>query len=156
MLSITIPGFGALCLAHLVLDYNGTIAEDGELIPGVQNRLSTLSQKLSIHVLTADTFGTVEEKLSGAPVKLHILGEGKQDEMKLDYVRSLDSSSVVSVGNGGNDRLMLEASGLGLSVLQTEGAAAGTLFASDAVCRSICDALDLLIHPLRLTATLRY
>jgi soluble P-type ATPase len=59
------------------------------------------------------------------------------------------------VGNGRNDRLMLEAAALGLAVILGEGASSATLAAADAVCLSIADALDLLIHPLRLTATLR-
>ena len=38
MLTIPIPGRSALQLQHIVLDYNGTIALDGELMPGVEDR----------------------------------------------------------------------------------------------------------------------
>jgi hypothetical protein len=38
MLSIAIPGFKNLSLAHLVLDFNGTLAVDGNLITGVSER----------------------------------------------------------------------------------------------------------------------
>ena len=34
MISVDIPGRGSYQFAHLVLDVNGTIAEDGHLIPG--------------------------------------------------------------------------------------------------------------------------
>ena len=34
MIDIEIPGFGRLQLAHLVLDYNGTLAIDGEPFEG--------------------------------------------------------------------------------------------------------------------------
>lgn len=34
MIEINIPGFGSLELDHLVLDYNGTMALDGQLIEG--------------------------------------------------------------------------------------------------------------------------
>jgi soluble P-type ATPase len=61
----------------------------------------------------------------------------------------------VSIGNGRNDQLMLKASALGIAVILAEGIAAETLLASDVVCTSIIDALDLLRNPLRLTATLR-
>ncbi len=35
MLEIDIPGKSTLKLSHLVLDYNGTVACDGHLLPGV-------------------------------------------------------------------------------------------------------------------------
>ena len=35
MIEIDVPGFGALRLEHLVLDYNGTLACDGMLLEGV-------------------------------------------------------------------------------------------------------------------------
>ena len=58
------------------------------------------------------------------------------------------------VGNGSNDRLMLAAAALAILVIQGEGAAAAVRQA-DVVCTSVLDALDLLVHPLRLVATLR-
>jgi hypothetical protein len=42
MIEISIPGFGNLTIEHLVLDYNGTIAFDGELIDGVKDLLQIL------------------------------------------------------------------------------------------------------------------
>jgi len=39
--------------------------------------------------------------------------------------------------------------------MQEEGAATPSLLAADVVCRDIVSALELLLHPLRLTATLR-
>lgn len=62
MLSIPIPGRSTLQLQHVVLDYNGTIALDGELIPGVEDRLARLAAAVTIHILTADTHGTVRAK----------------------------------------------------------------------------------------------
>ena len=53
MLQFDIPGYGALRLEHLVLDYNGTLACDGILIEGARERLGALSNELKIHVLTA-------------------------------------------------------------------------------------------------------
>lgn len=50
---------------------------------------------------------------------------------------------------------MLKASALGIAIILGEGVATETLLASDVVCTSIIDALDLLRNPLRLTATLR-
>jgi soluble P-type ATPase len=50
---------------------------------------------------------------------------------------------------------MMDAAELGIAVAQAEGAAAQTLQAADLVVRDIADALDLLLHPQRLVATLR-
>ena len=43
MIEIDIPGFGILRLEHLVLDYNGTIAVDGQPVQGVKERLIALA-----------------------------------------------------------------------------------------------------------------
>ena len=59
VLDITIPGYERLQLAHLVLDYNGTLACDGELLPGVKERLNRLAERMQIHVLTADTLAMI-------------------------------------------------------------------------------------------------
>jgi soluble P-type ATPase len=50
---------------------------------------------------------------------------------------------------------MLKEAALGIGVIQAEGAAVEAILAADLVTTSVLDALDLLIHPLRLTATLR-
>jgi soluble P-type ATPase len=59
------------------------------------------------------------------------------------------------MGNGRNDMLMLYESALGVGIIQQEGTCAKVLTAADVVCTSILDGLDLLLHPLRLAATLR-
>jgi soluble P-type ATPase len=155
MLSIEVPGAGTLLLEHLVLDYNGTLAVDGELVPGAAARLNTLSARLRIHVVTADTFGRAGTELAGQPCTLCVLPPQDQDARKLAYVRGLGAERVVCIGNGRNDRSMVEAAALGIAVIQEEGAAVETVLAADVVVRHIADALDLLVHPLRLAATLR-
>ncbi len=155
MLTFDIPGYKVLNLAHLVLDYNGTIAVDGRLADGVAPRLETLSRNLAIHVITADTFGVVKQQVAALPCQVFILGQESQAEAKLGYIQKLGPEQTVCIGNGRNDRLMLGAAVLGLAVILEEGSAGETLRAADIVCRSITDALDLLLNPLRLTATLR-
>ena len=155
MLEISIPGYKELRLEHLVLDYNGTLACDGEILEGVEQALETLAEDLQIHVVTADTFGKVRSGLASSPSKLVILRGERQDVGKRKYIEQLGAERVAAIGNGRNDRLMLETAALGIAVIQEEGAAAETLFAADVVCLNIRAALDLLTHPLRLTATLR-
>ncbi|MDI6743434.1 MAG: hypothetical protein QMD11_11935 [Smithella sp.] len=155
MLQLNVPGYKTLSLSFLVLDYNGTIACDGHLIPGIKELLIELSRHLEIHILTADTFGGVKEELKGIPCKTVVIAKENQAQAKEDYVRQLDEQKTVCVGNGRNDTLMLKKAVLGIAVIQTEGCAGEALLAADAVVQNIHDALNLLRHPLRLTATLR-
>jgi soluble P-type ATPase len=155
MISIDIPGSRPLALEHLVLDYNGTLAVDGNLIQGVDSRLEHLSATLDIHVVTADTFGKVRDGIAGLPCHLVVLGPGEQDVAKQHFVRELGAATTVAIGNGRNDALMLQEAALGIAVLLDEGASARTLQAADVVCPPITAALDLLTNPRRLVATLR-
>ena len=155
MIEISIPGFAPLALQHLVLDFNGTLAVDGRLLPSVEERLIGLAERLQLHVVTADTFGHAAEALRGIPCTLSILTDARQAEGKLAYVRQLGATTCVCIGNGLNDRLMLTEAALGIAVIQEEGAAVATLVAADVTTTSISAALDLLINPLRLIATLR-
>jgi len=155
MIEIDIPGNKKLQLEHLVLDYNGTIAFDGALIKGVKECLVELSQKLTIHVITADTFGSVKKALEDIDCKLAVIPLDSQDVAKLEYVENLGYEKTVSMGNGVNDRLMLKSSALGVAVIQGEGAAFETLASADVVSTDILSALSLLSNPLRLVATLR-
>ncbi|MBU0995024.1 MAG: ATPase P [Proteobacteria bacterium] len=155
MIEIDIPGYRHLQLDNLVLDYNGTLAHDGMIIPGVAPALKQLSGNLNIYVITADTFGKAKTHLQSIPCKLVILSQDNQDIAKKDFILKLGSARTVSIGNGRNDRLMLKESGLGIAVIQDEGAFSGTLSSADVICTSIVSALALLSHPKRLIATLR-
>lgn len=155
MIDVAVPGYGDIHLTHLVLDYNGTVAVDGKLLAGVGQLLTELSQVVAVHVVTADTFGKAATFLEGIPCRLSVLPEGEQDQRKQAYVNQLGADTVCCIGNGRNDRLMLEAARLGIAVILAEGAAAQTVVAADVVCTNILSALELLQHPLRLAATLR-
>jgi soluble P-type ATPase len=155
MIGIAIPGFRDLQLAHLVLDYNGTLALDGMLLPGVAERLTLLSADLEIHVITADTFGLAATQLAALPVRVTIIRKQRQAEAKLDFVSQLGRDGVVAIGNGRNDRMMVAAAAVGIALVQKEGCSAETLAGADVVSFDILDALELLRNPKRLTATLR-
>jgi soluble P-type ATPase len=122
------------------------------LLPGVAERLATLSQSLRITVLTADTFGTASAQLKGLPVEVRIVQTGAE---KADAVRAMVSEKVIAIGNGRNDMPMMEIAGLAIAVIGPEGAACEILRVADVVVKDIHDALDLVSHPFRLKATLR-
>jgi soluble P-type ATPase len=67
----------------------------------------------------------------------------------------LGETQTAAVGNGRNDRLMLKEAALGIVVVQTEGTAVEAMSAADLLVPGILEALDLLLFPRRLKATLR-
>ena len=155
MINISIPGREPLVLQHLICDYNGTLALDGKLLSELPKVMEKLSKELKIHVVTADTFGLATKELQDLPIKLEILPPGKQDEAKLAFIRELNAESCFCVGNGRNDKLMLAGAAVGVCLIQREGGSVATLAAADIICASIIDALELLLNPKRLIATLR-
>ena len=155
MLQFNIPGCGNVEIDHVIFDYNGTIAFDGSLISGVAEGIRKYSDQVQFHVITADTFGFVKNELNGLNVMLTIISNNRQDEKKLDYLRSLGTEKTMCVGNGMNDRLMLEHARIGIGVVGHEGFAAKSLAASDIIINDILDLFGFFDVPQRLTATLR-
>ncbi len=155
MLEIIIPGSEPLQVEHLVLDYNGTLACDGALLAGVADAMHVLAAQLTVHVVTADTYGQVRAVLDGLPCTLFILPPGHQDAAKRGYVETLGANRCVAIGNGRNDRLMLKAAALGIAVVQGDGVAVETVLAADVLVPDILSAFGLLLNPTRLIATLR-
>ena len=154
MIHLDIPGRGILELEDLVLDLNGTIALDGEVLAGVPERLAALSESLTVHLVTADTQGQAAVIAEQLGVRLVRVAPGDEAEQKRSLVERLGAERVVAVGNGANDAGMLQAAALGIAVLGPEGLAGEAWQAADVVA-GIHQALDLLLHPRRLVATLR-
>ena len=155
MIEIVIPGRGQYKLEHLVLDLNGTIALDGEIIEGVEERLQQLSSMLSISIITADTQGNAQRLEESSQLKIHKIDTGEEGAQKLKLVQQLAGENTVSIGNGSNDVAMLKEAALGICVLGQEGAAVEAMSNSDLVVPDINTALDLLLNPRRLIASLR-
>lgn len=155
MLEVEIPGRKPLSLSDLVLDYNGTLAFDGKIITGVAERLVSLAERLEVHVLTADTFGSAGEELADLPCRVSVIPKENQAAAKAEYIRRLGPEECVAIGNGRNDAAMLKEAAVGIAVVQAEGASIEAVFSADVLSRNVIEALDLLLNPLRLTATLR-
>jgi P-type E1-E2 ATPase len=151
-LRVDIPGRAALELEFLLLDVNGTLTDRGALVDGVTTRLSDLRGSLDVQLLSADTFGTLAPVARELGVEARTVVDG---EDKLRTVEALGAGRCVAVGNGANDAAMLARAALGIAVVGPEGASAAALAAADVVCRSIVEALDLLLDPRLVRATLR-
>ena len=156
MISIEIPGFGAVHLEHAVFDYNGTVACDGDISEQIRVLLRRLQPQLQIHVLTADTFGKVKKQLQGEPFMIHILEAGREAQQKLAYIQLLGVENTICFGNGNNDVLMLQQARIGVAVIGAEGSGSAALNAADLVVRDVTEGIELLIQPLRIKATLRF
>lgn len=155
MIELNIPGRGNLQLHHLVTDVNGTLALDGELLDGLVKKIAALRDRLTIHLLTADTHGRQSVIDGQLNLKAVRVSPGNEAAQKADYVRRLGSETVVAIGQGANDAEMLKAAALGICVMSAEGAAVETLTAADLVTAYIFTALELLYKPLRIVASLR-
>lgn len=156
MFEIDVPGFGSVRLDHLVSDFTGTLSVDGRLLPQVKDQLTRITEFLEVHILTADTFGMAKGELHGVKCVVHILEGESHDVQKENYVKQLGSESVVTFGNGNNDRRMLKAARVGVAVCLREGCSADAVKSADILVTSITDGLELLLNPKRLMATLRF
>lgn len=154
-MKIEIPGYKELDLRYLVLDYNGTIAMGGKIKESVKERIRKLAEAMEIVVLTADTYGTAEEACRDLPVRIQTFPNENALPAKMAVVEELGLDACVAIGNGRNDKLMLRASALAVAVIEQEGMCSRLLNEADVCTRSIEDALDLLLYPVRLVATLR-
>jgi P-type E1-E2 ATPase len=155
MIELEIPGRGHLRLQHLVTDVNGTLAIDGQLIDGLAKRIASLRDRLTIHMLTADTHGRqtfIDEQLNLVASRVQ---PGNEVQQKAEFVQALEAETVVAIGQGANDAGMLKAAGLGICVMSQEGMAVETLLSADLVVPDIFAAFDLLEKPVRLIASLR-
>lgn len=155
MIELSVPGRGSFRLQHLVTDVNGTLATDGVLMEGLAKRIASIQDRLSVHLLTADTHGrqaAMDRQLNLVAIRLV---RGNEQEQKRLYVERLGAECVVAIGQGANDAAMLKAAAIGVCVMSPEGIAVETLLAADVVAPDIMAAFDLLEKPIRLVATLR-
>ena len=155
MIELVVPGRGTLKLNHLVCDVNGTLALDGKLLEGVSRGFKTLRDRLQIHLVSADTFGTLTQINHQLEVHAHIIPPGDEANQKAEFVKQLGAEHVVALGQGANDHAMLQTAAVGICILSREGAATETMLAADVIVPDIVAALELLEKPLRMIATLR-
>lgn len=156
MKQIEIPGRNLLTIKNVVFDYNGTLAVDGQMLPGVAEKLTALADSgYAVYILTADTFGCAANFCQDLPVNLTIFGDANIAADKEAFVKTVDPAVTATIGNGQNDQAMFSASALAIAVLGQEGVCVKSLLAADIVVSSPLDAMELLLKPKRLVATLR-
>ena len=91
---IKIPGFGTLEIRTVVSDYTGTLSCRGKLSPGVRERILMLQDWVDIHVVSADSFGTAAQELSGLLTPKIMPKDVPHDAWKQKYVKNLGPAHV--------------------------------------------------------------
>jgi soluble P-type ATPase len=147
-MTVDIPGLGLIEVDTLLLDLNGTIAVDGVVLEGVADRISKLVKCFSILLLSGDTNGNAAAIAKDLGVKLSVVKNAEEKQ-------KLCTKKTVAIGNGSIDKDMLSSATLGIAVIEREGVSATALRSADIITTSINDALDILIFPKRMIATLR-
>lgn len=151
-LQIEIPGRPPLSLDQVVLDVNGTVTDRGRLLDGVGAALERLRSHVGVLLVSADTFGTLEQIGEDLGVETRTVRRGV-DKRRL--VEELGPERTAVIGNGTNDGPALAAAAVGLAVLGPEGTSGDAVRAADVLCRSVVEAVELLLDPNALAATLR-
>lgn len=142
-------------IEYVVFDMNGTISVDGEIPEDVATLLQELAKHVEVYIITSDTFGTAE-KLALKGVEVIVLDPTLSASVqKKEWIEKLGADNTVAVGNGYNDHLMLERAALGIAVCWKEGASLTALEMADIVVTSPVDAINLLLNPVKIKATLR-
>jgi soluble P-type ATPase len=152
---IDIPSWGNIDIENIVIDLDGTIAVDGKVFLEVKEKINSLSGQGKIYILTADTQGTANEEILGMNVELIKIPEEDSKQGKFDFLKTLNLEMTVAIGNGSNDQIILKEAALGIAVLGDEGVSVSAIKSADIVVKNIQNALDLLLKPKRLMATLR-
>jgi soluble P-type ATPase len=152
--AIAVPGWGSVELENIVLDLNGTLTESGDFIPGVVNYLEKLkAEGFKIYILSGDTRGTLEhvfpDSLEIEPVVTRTARE------KRTFVELIGAEHTVCVGNGNIDVEMFKVARLSICTIQAEGATIQAMLQADIVVTHIKHALEILLDPEKMIATLR-
>jgi soluble P-type ATPase len=155
MNTITVPGWGSVELENLVLDLNGTLTESGDFIPGVVDYLERLRAKgFKVYVLSGDTRGVLQQTFELSPDIEAVVTETAEDKKR--FVESIGAETTVCVGNGNIDVEMFKVAKLSICTVQAEGAATKAVLHANIVVTHISHALEILLDPDKLIATLRY
>jgi len=149
-MTIEIPNYGKIEARAVVFDLNGTLGVEGKVNEEVKKLLERLSEKYIVVVLSADTFGTLEEEFKSLNVKIERVKDGNE---KLE--KAMKYEPYIGIGNGNNDVRMLENAELAFCVIGEEGATVDALLASDIVVKDVKDAIAMLLNEKKLIATLR-
>ncbi|MEM3587531.1 MAG: HAD hydrolase family protein [Candidatus Jordarchaeaceae archaeon] len=158
MITFSIPGIGNIEIRNVVFDLNGTLSMSGNIASEVQEKIHQLSKKVEIFLLSSDTRGNLREIAEKLGVNWHRVSASSLSEnvVKENFVEKLGAENTIAVGNGKNDELMLKKAKIGIAVIGEEGASPSTILNADIIVTNPVHALELILDPQKIIATMRY
>jgi soluble P-type ATPase len=157
---LKIRGFGDRHIKTLLADYDGTLSCNGEVGEKIKDRLVELARSVDIHILTGDRKAKSKACFGRLPLHIHLLSDENQDIQKRDFLKDLNTKNVAVLGNGNNDRLLLQEvkanGGLCVAVDNGEGCSIEALLNAHLLVQGAVAALDVLLKPEQFAGTLRY
>ena len=154
MIIIQRPGQDLLEMDFILMDFEGTLAQDRRVDPKAKDKINLLSKRMKIYILAKGEKEVVEDVLKKVKAEVIYLRERETAQRKLSLLQQLGARRTVAIGNGVDDAPMLEEAGLGICILGREGASVEAMQKADVVVTNILDALDFILKPLRQEATL--
>jgi soluble P-type ATPase len=154
MIILQRPGRTHLEIEFILLNFEGTLATDRRIHPKAKDKLNLLSKRTNIYILTKGEQEAIQEILKKVKAEVVYFEEGEVSQGKLDLLRQLGATKTVAIGNGVDDVPMIEEAGLGICIIDVEGASGEAIKKADVVFTNILDALDFLLKPMRHKAVL--
>lgn len=105
-----------------------------------------------MYLFTGDTQGNAAAIAKDLGIEVRVT---KDAQAKADEAKTLHPKTAATIGNGRIDLELFKTVRLRILTLQAEGVHPLTMLESDVIVPSVLDALDLLLKPKRLIATLR-
>ncbi len=156
-IDIKIPWGEKYSINNVVFDLNGTLANDGKIAENTIDLLEKLARDAKMYIVTADTHNTAEElkdKL-GDLAEIIVLKSNDHAQEKARFVHTLGFRETVTVGNGANDLKMMEEGILSFGIIGGEGLYGPLLAKVDIVVQNVDHAIEMLINPMKIVATIR-
>jgi soluble P-type ATPase len=154
MIILQRPGRTPLEVEFILLNFEGTLGTDRRIHPKAKDKLNLLSKRTNIYILTKGEQEAIRETLKKVKAEVVYFKEGEVSQGKLDLLRQLGAAKSVAIGNGVDDVPMIEEAGLGICIIDVEGASGEAIKKADVVFTNILDALDFFLKPMRHKAVL--
>jgi len=152
-LTYKVPGVGAIEIDTLVVDSNGTLTINGEIVAGVMERIHRL-QSLGVDVvmISSDQRGNARNIALSSGITYYEAANSREKE---DVLLSLESRNVAAIGNARIDIGLFVQSIVSIATLQKEGIHKDIIDHVDVIVPCINDALDFFLDEDTFIATMK-
>lgn len=148
-----VPVVGEIEINTIVLDLNGTLAVNGEIVPGSKEKIAELNKLgFKIILFTGDQRGNAKEICDDLGIEFYKAGNSEEKEK---IFLTLDLEKTAAIGNARIDVGKFKHAKVSIATLQAEGIHTGILSDVDVIVPSVIDALNFFIDPNIFCATMR-